>query len=144
MRNKNYWKTDWIEVIFIIIFVSAILISGMGVMNALSDYSYKEDRKKAQEIAASYETEAETVKETEAVTETEPETEEETEEGTLMYITTGVNVRSGPGQDFERIDGLSEGDEVYVLSEEDGWNRVRYEGDKEGYVYSDYFSETKP
>lgn len=144
MRNKNYWKTDWIEVIFIIVFVSAILISGMGVMNALSDYSYKEDRKKAQEIAASYETESETALQTEALTETETETEEETEEGVKMYITTGVNVRSGPSQDFDRIDGLSEGAEVYVLDEEDGWKLIRYDGDKEGYVYADYVSEEKP
>jgi uncharacterized protein YgiM (DUF1202 family) len=61
-----------------------------------------------------------------------------------MYITADVNVRSGPGQDYDRIDGISYGSEVYVLDEDDGWNHIRYEDDKEGYVYSDYFSEEEP
>ena len=48
-----------------------------------------------------------------------------------------INVRTGPGIDFDRITQLSGGNRVTVLGVENGWYRISADG-KEGYVLADY------
>lgn len=133
MNNKNYWKTDWLEIILMVVFVVAIAISGMHSLKAVADYRIKQAEEAAKAETAVIETETET--------EYESETEEETENhGVTMYATTDVNVRSGPGQSHDRIGGLSKGQEVLVIGTSGDWSIVIY-NDTEGYVYSEYLSE---
>ncbi len=133
MNHKDYWKTDWLEVILLIVFVIAIGISGLNSLKAVAAYRAEQ----AAQAAAAAET---AVLETEE-TETEYETEEETENiGVTMFATTDVNVRSGPGQSHDRIGGLSKGQEVLVIGTSGDWSIVIY-NDTEGYVYSEYLSE---
>lgn len=59
--------------------------------------------------------------------------------GRILYIDAkSVNVRSGPGKDFDVVDRLKRGEAVLVVSEgegPDGWSLIRIEGDgTEGYV----------
>jgi uncharacterized protein YgiM (DUF1202 family) len=59
--------------------------------------------------------------------------------GRILYIDAkSVNVRSGPGKDFDVVDRLKRGEAVLVVSEgegPDGWSLIRIEGDGvEGYV----------
>lgn len=59
--------------------------------------------------------------------------------GRILYIDAkSVNVRSGPGKEFEVVDRLKRGEAVLVVSEgegPDGWALIRIEGDgTEGYV----------
>lgn len=59
--------------------------------------------------------------------------------GRILYIDAkSVNVRSGPGKDFDVVDRLKRDEAVLVVSEgegPDGWSLIRIEGDGvEGYV----------
>lgn len=133
MNKKDYWKTDWLEIILMAVFVVAIAISGMHSLRAVADYRVKQAQEAAAAETAIAETETETVYDT--------ETEEETENpGVTMYATTDVNVRSGPGQSHDRIGGLAKGQEVLVIGTSGDWSIVIY-NDAEGYVYSEYLSE---
>lgn len=53
---------------------------------------------------------------------------------------TGLNVRSGPGTSYTRIGGLSRGYTVVVLSANNGWSKILYQGTKTGYVSAQYLS----
>ncbi|MBQ9459100.1 MAG: SH3 domain-containing protein [Oscillospiraceae bacterium] len=48
-----------------------------------------------------------------------------------------INVRSGAGMDFERITMLAEGKRVAVLSKENDWYYIAFDGIT-GYIYADY------
>lgn len=59
--------------------------------------------------------------------------------GRVLYIDAkSVNVRSGPGKDFDVVERLKRGEAVLVVAEADspdGWSQIRIEGDGvEGYV----------
>lgn len=97
-------------------------------------------------------TEAETGAESEAETETENSTEGQSAaitevadgikmlgmEDTQIQSVSSVNVRSGPGTDFEKIGGLTNGETVVMDGIcDNGWVRVRFD-DKEGYVSMSY------
>lgn len=73
--------------------------------------------------------------EAEGETEEEPEAEpeDEEEEEWTGSAKSDVNVRSGPGFDYEVISELSEGQEVTVTGEENGWYHIEGDG-VEGYV----------
>lgn len=53
---------------------------------------------------------------------------------------SGLNVRSGAGTSYSKIDTLAKGEVVIVLSSSNGWSRILYHGTKTGYVYSQYLS----
>lgn len=75
--------------------------------------------------------------------------------GTVYGTTNGVNIRSGPGTNYERIHGADEGDTVTILEKVDGWYKISFEGitgyvsadfikvkeDNNDYVYSEDFEE---
>ncbi|MGV8954723.1 MAG: SH3 domain-containing protein [Cypionkella sp.] len=66
--------------------------------------------------------------------------------GRIVHVNTkSLNVRSGPGTDFDVTDRLQRGVEVLVVSEAetpDGWAMIRIEGDGvEGYVSARLLSE---
>ena len=75
----------------------------------------------------------------------EPET---TFDEKTMYVTgDSVYVRKGPGTSYESITRLTYRTDVTVTGESSGWYKVRYSGSNgniEGYMSSDYLSETKP
>ena len=52
-----------------------------------------------------------------------------------------VNLRTGPGLGYSRIQYLYKGSAVTVNGDTNGWVSVSYNG-KDGYVYSDYVSIT--
>ena len=60
-----------------------------------------------------------------------------------MYITSGVNLRKGPGKEYDVIDTMPKGAAVEVIGSENGWIKVKYNG-KEGFTGSSYLSKTKP
>lgn len=61
--------------------------------------------------------------------------------GVVSNLNSGVdlNFRSGPNTDYSIIGELSEGTSVTILSENNGWYKINYDGTV-GYVYSDYIS----
>ena len=64
-------------------------------------------------------------------------------EGAAVTVTTGgnvLNVRSGPGTNYERIATLPNGSVVLERSRENGWSRILYHGVKLGYVSSTYLN----
>jgi len=64
-------------------------------------------------------------------------------EGTPVTVTTGsgnLNVRSGPGTNYEKTAALSKGEVVLFLRVSSGWSRVLYHGTKTGYVSAQYLS----
>lgn len=69
--------------------------------------------------------------------ETDGSTDEASEEETKATITAGVNFRSGPGTDYSTLGDISADTEVTIISEEDGWVKINYNG-QEGYVNADY------
>ncbi len=69
----------------------------------------------------------------------EPETE-----GKIMYATTTVNVRKGPGTGFDKVGSVVEGTSVTVMGEDDDdptWYHVVLEDGTEGCMKSDYLKE---
>ncbi|MBN1891386.1 MAG: SH3 domain-containing protein [Clostridiales bacterium] len=65
----------------------------------------------------------------------------ETKESATYYATGDINVRSGPGTDYEIVDSLSKGDKIQVVAyTENGWKKI-----SEGhYVIDDFVSENAP
>lgn len=62
----------------------------------------------------------------------------------IAYIAGGtINVRTGPGTEFDRITMVSTGKKVTILGEENGWYLVAF-GETQGYVLGDYVSDTEP
>ena len=60
------------------------------------------------------------------------------------YITGGtINVRTGPGTEFERVTLVSTGKKINVLGEENGWCKVSF-GSTTGYVLGDYVTDKEP
>ncbi|MCD8004183.1 MAG: DUF4366 domain-containing protein [Oscillospiraceae bacterium] len=74
--------------------------------------------------------------------ETEDEEETTTLTGTVVDITSYLNLRSGAGMDYGVIGKLTNGTEVDVIGEENGWYQVTVNG-QTGYVYSDYLEVTE-
>ena len=70
------------------------------------------------------------------VTTTQP-----TQAHTLMVVTADVlNVRTGPGTNYDMQGTLTQGSEVQVLAQEGEWSRIQYNG-TEAYVSSQYLTE---
>ena len=61
----------------------------------------------------------------------------------LVTAGDGLNVRSGPGAEFARIDGIPHEELVQVLHEEDGWLFVVWQG-RMGYVSANWVSRRTP
>lgn len=67
-----------------------------------------------------------------------------TELNTQMYTTTLVNMRAGATVESEVIEKINVGKKLEVLGYEDeNWYKIQYDG-RDGYVCSDYLSETSP
>ena len=61
-----------------------------------------------------------------------------TQKHSLMVVTADVlNVRTGPGTEYDAQGTLNRGDEVQVLEVEGDWCRIQYKG-TEAYVHKDY------
>lgn len=58
--------------------------------------------------------------------------------GTIIGADTGLNIRSGPGTTYEKVASASNGAEVTVLGEENGWYHIRYSGTSTGYVSTEF------
>ncbi len=64
-------------------------------------------------------------------------------EGKAVRVNTGgnvLNVRSGPGTSYSRIEMIPHGTVVMLRSSANGWSRILYNGTKLGYVSSQYLS----
>ncbi len=60
--------------------------------------------------------------------------------GTIVNAGSGLNIRSGPGKDYDRVASTSNGVKVTILGEENGWYKIAYNGSNTGYVSKDYVS----
>lgn len=69
--------------------------------------------------------------------------EESIPEAQMYYSTAELNVRSGPGTDYEIIDTISFGEEIEVVTIEEGWAEIKTL-DKNAYVSADYLSQSQP
>lgn len=72
----------------------------------------------------------------------EPEKEEKPIEKVTMYAKSDVNVRKGAGASTARIGGLTKGQQVVKIAEENGWSKIEFNG-AVGYVSSTYLSTDK-
>lgn len=60
------------------------------------------------------------------------------------YVTGGtINVRSGPGTEYERVTTVSTGKMISILGAADGWALVSF-GSTTGYIRNDYVAEGEP
>ncbi|EQK42070.1 mannosyl-glycoendo-beta-N-acetylglucosamidase domain protein, possible enterotoxin [[Clostridium] bifermentans ATCC 638] len=60
---------------------------------------------------------------------------------TKTVLATSLNVRSGPSTSNSVIGSLKQNDKVEVISESNGWSKVKFSG-KEGYVSSIYLKDS--
>lgn len=70
-------------------------------------------------------------------------TESTTSEKKTAWTTALLNVRSGPGTNYDAVTQLPEKSAVTVISEENGWTKIDYQG-TERYVSSQYLTYTDP
>lgn len=62
----------------------------------------------------------------------------------IMYASNPVNVRKGPATDFERVGGLSRGQEASVTGQADtGWYEISF-GEGKAFVSNRYLQKEKP
>lgn len=61
-------------------------------------------------------------------------------QGTIINAEKGLNIRSGPGREYDKVASATNGARVTVLGEENGWYKIIYSGNKSGYVSKDYIS----
>lgn len=94
------------------------------------------------ETAETSSEETDTTEETaEATTAETTEKFTESELYITVYATTAINVRSGPGTNYDVVKGLNAGDQIDVIAEtSNGWYKT-YNGN---YVSKEYVSEKKP
>ena len=60
-----------------------------------------------------------------------------------MYAQRSVNVRTGPGTEYDKLGALNTNDEVKVTGQADnGWYRIEYKGN-EGFVSDNYLGDAK-
>ena len=98
-------------------------------------------RKKAAESAVSSSSATPTVSVmSETSTPTPTEAPAETK---VMYSKSSLNIRAAASADAEKLGTFSAGDSVTVISSENGWSKIDYNG-TEAYVASDYLSDTQP
>lgn len=57
-----------------------------------------------------------------------------------MYVTKPLNVRKGPGTEYEKVNSLKYSDEVKVTGQSGTWYRL----ENGNFVFGKYLSETKP
>lgn len=65
-------------------------------------------------------------------------------QGTAVTVNVrsgSLNVRSGPGTQYNRIASVYAGEPVWKLSASGGWSRILYHGTKIGHVSSQYLSD---
>ncbi|MCI8687729.1 MAG: SH3 domain-containing protein [Lawsonibacter sp.] len=60
--------------------------------------------------------------------------------GKIVNAEKGVNIRSGPGTDYDIVASASNGSRVTVQGEENGWYKVTYNSTKSGYIRKDFIS----
>ena len=125
---------------------------GKEVENADSDHSDQtetadENKDTNAESAAADNgtTDSETVVDEETEEQSLPEyTVTEYDESQVMYATSSVNVRKGPSTDFERVGGLTYGQEITVTGQADtDWYEIMY-GEEKAYVSNKYLQNDKP
>lgn len=59
---------------------------------------------------------------------------------TVATNTGTLNIRTGPGTNYTKTGSLPKGEQVIVLSADNGWSRILYHGSKTGWVNSQYLS----
>ena len=60
--------------------------------------------------------------------------------GRIINAEKGLNIRSGPSKDSEKVASAQNGSTITILGEENGFYKINYSGDKIGYVSKDYVS----
>ncbi|MBQ7765479.1 MAG: SH3 domain-containing protein [Lachnospiraceae bacterium] len=81
---------------------------------------------------------SESVSEVESVSESEPESEAELViEQRVRMTSDNINVRSGPGTDYERLGSAYIGYDFEFVEQLEEWTKIVYDG-KMAYVYSEY------
>lgn len=160
-------KTRW--VLFVVFIINALILTGCtantvavdeGLQEAEStELSVPEDIVVDEENAETEllsEEESELDEDMVEITESEEMTENASEEvipledspivlmDTIMFAQRDINVRSGPGTDYEKIGALSTNDEVIVTGQdiESGWYQIEY-GDVVAFVSDSYLGENK-
>lgn len=59
---------------------------------------------------------------------------------TIVNAENGLNIRSGPGKEYDVVASASNGAKITVLEETNGWCKFDYGGGKIGYISKDYVS----
>ncbi|ELC8442134.1 SH3 domain-containing protein, partial [Clostridium perfringens] len=65
----------------------------------------------------------------------------ENKEGTVYGVSTNLNVRTGPGTNYQVLGYLLAGDKVKILGEENDWYKIQFttsSGSKIGYASKKY------
>lgn len=55
-----------------------------------------------------------------------------------VRVSDSLNVRTGPGTEYDRVDALGNGTAVTITGEEKGWYQISYGEGKNGWVSGDY------
>lgn len=99
-------------------------------------------KKKAAEAAASSSSAVSTVSTVSETVTPEAPTEAPVETK-VMYSTSSLNIRAAASADAEKLGTFAAGDSVTVISSENVWSKIDYNG-VDAYVASDYLSDTQP
>lgn len=112
------------------------------VSEQTSEEDVKEEQNSSKEEASDSENASEETSEAEEVSEEEEKSEEPEftveEHNAVLFVKKAVNVRKGPSTDYEKIGGLSKGQQIQITGIADtGWYQIQYNGET-AYVASSY------
>lgn len=112
------------------------------VSEQTSEEDVKEEQDSSKEDASDSENNSEEASEAEEVSEEEEISEEPEftveEHNAVLFVKKAVNVRKGPSTDYEKIGGLSKGQQIQITGIADtGWYQIQYNGET-AYVASSY------
>ena len=123
----------------LIALILSLLLATAGMFGGLAASGFPNNQKPVEETTAAETTAAETT-----AAETEPATTAQPAEKETVYVNAPLlNVRSGPGYEFDVLGVLGEGQEVTRVGTEGTWSKILYNG-SEAWVVSEYLSAEGP
>ncbi len=139
INNTVKKKIKRLEILIILACVLALVAVGIVLKNTIFDKN-----KMVSESTSTVEQTTEAVsKTTEKTTEEQtPATESSTD--AFGYVQTSgspLNVRSGPGTDYDIIKQIPNGEKVEIIEQKGEWVKIKH-NEKDGWVYSEYINNT--
>jgi D-alanyl-D-alanine carboxypeptidase len=134
-------KSLKIVILLTMVIIAAILIFPNIIQREYATIAEEEDKIEASKESISQDKE-ENLEVDEEINPQDEENVDKLEEPIKKYTLDNLNMRTGPSTDFERILTIPIGEEIMVMGQENGWDKITY-NDKTGFASANYLTDSK-